>query len=169
MVERCRPDHLTAVTEKLREAGLEIKTHGRSCLEVKGGSKLSASDVTTQVYPGFATDMQAQFMALVTQANGTSVVTETIFEKRFMHAPEMMRMGADITLDGRSAVVRGRTALSGAKVIASDLRASASLVLAGLAAKGETLIDRVYHIDRGYERIEEKLSKVGANIRRVTG
>ncbi len=169
MVERCRPDHLTAVIEKLREAGLEIKTHGRSCLEVKGGSKLSASNVTTQVYPGFATDMQAQFMALLTQANGTSVVTETIFEKRFMHALEMMRMGADITLDGRTAVVRGRTALSGAKVIASDLRASASLVLAGLAAKGETLIDRVYHIDRGYERIEEKLSKVGANIRRVTG
>src|SRR5439155_20049958 len=125
-------------------------------LEVHGAEPLTAADVTTQEYPGFATDMQAQYMALMTQAEGTAVITETIFENRFLHAPELMRMGADITMDGRRAIVRGKTRLSGAKVQASDLRASASLVLAGLAAEGETLIDRVYHIDRGYERIEER-------------
>jgi UDP-N-acetylglucosamine 1-carboxyvinyltransferase len=125
--------------------------------------------LTTQEYPGFPTDMQAQYMALMTQAEGTSVITETIFENRFMHALELVRMGAEIAVEGRRAVVRGRTPLSGASVQASDLRASASLVLAGLAAEGETLIDRVYHIDRGYERIEEKLSRLGARIRRVSG
>jgi UDP-N-acetylglucosamine 1-carboxyvinyltransferase len=125
--------------------------------------------VTTQEYPGFPTDMQAQYMALMTQADGTAIITETIFENRFIHALELTRMGADITVEGRRAVVRGRTPLSGANVQASDLRASASLVLAGLAAEGETLVDRVYHIDRGYERIEEKLSRVGARIRRISG
>jgi UDP-N-acetylglucosamine 1-carboxyvinyltransferase len=127
-----------------------------------------AADVTTQEYPGFATDMQAQYMTLATQAEGTSVVTETIFENRFLHASEMSRMGANITIDGRSAIVRGPAPLTGTSVIASDLRASASLVLAGLIANGETLIDRVYHIDRGYERIEEKLCSVGARITRVS-
>ena len=122
----------------------------------------------TQEYPGFPTDMQAQYMALATQAEGPSVITETIFENRFLHALELLRMGADITVDGRRAVVRGKTRLSGAQIQASDLRASASLVLAGLAAEGETLIDRVYHIDRGYERIEEKLAEVGAKIRRIS-
>ena len=124
--------------------------------------------MTTQEYPGFPTDMQAQYMALMTQAEGSSVITETIFENRFMHAQELARMGADITVNGRRAVVRGKTRLSGAKIQASDLRASASLVLAGLAAEGETLIDRVYHIDRGYERIEEKLNQVGAKIARIS-
>jgi UDP-N-acetylglucosamine 1-carboxyvinyltransferase len=137
-------------------------------LEVRCGGGLRAADVTTQEYPGFPTDMQAQYMALVTQAEGSSVITETIFENRFLHALELVRMGADITVDGRRSVVRGKTRLSGAKVQASDLRASASLVLAGLAAEGETLIDRVYHIDRGYEHIEERLTQVGARIRRVS-
>ena len=124
--------------------------------------------MTTQEYPGFPTDMQAQYMTLMTQAEGSSVITETIFENRFMHALELARMGAEITVNGRRAVVRGKTPLSGAKIQASDLRASASLVLAGLAAEGETLIDRVYHIDRGYERIEEKLTQVGAKIARIS-
>ena len=139
-----------------------------SALRVRSPGRLRAVDVTTEEYPGFATDMQAQYMALMTQAAGSAVITETIFENRFLHALELLRMGADITVDGRRAVVRGKTPLSGAKVLASDLRASASLVLAGLAAKGETLIDRVYHIDRGYERIEEKLRRVGAKIRRIS-
>ena len=121
----------------------------------------------TEEYPGFATDMQAQFMALATQAEGTSLITETIFENRFMHASEMIRMGADISIDGRKAIVRGPTVLQGSNVIASDLRASASLVLAALVAQGESYIDRVYHIDRGYERIEEKLIRLGAHIERV--
>jgi len=123
--------------------------------------------VTTEEYPGFATDLQAQYMALATQAEGASVITETIFENRFMHALELVRMGADIRLDGRQAVVTGPRPLSGAAVQASDLRASASLVLAALVAQGETVIDRVYHIDRGYKRIEDKLGAVGAKIRRV--
>jgi UDP-N-acetylglucosamine 1-carboxyvinyltransferase len=137
-------------------------------LTVKPGNKLRAADMTTQEYPGFPTDMQAQYMALMTQAEGSSVITETIFENRFLHALELARMGADITVSGRRAVVRGKTPLSGAKIQASDLRASASLLLAGLAAEGETLIDRVYHIDRGYERIEEKLTQVGAKISRIS-
>ena len=121
----------------------------------------------TEEYPAFPTDLQAQYMALMTQAEGISIVTETIFENRFMHAQELMRMGANIRLDGRQAIIAGRSRLTGAGVIASDLRASASLVLAALVAKGETVIDRVYHIDRGYEKIEAKLSGVGAKIRRV--
>jgi UDP-N-acetylglucosamine 1-carboxyvinyltransferase len=174
VVDRCDPAHLTAVVAKLSEVGVHVRrdggpgSNGTQALTVKAGSKLQATDVTTQEYPGFPTDMQAQYMALMTQAEGSSVITETIFENRFLHALELARMGADITVNGRRAVVRGRTRLSGAKIQASDLRASASLVLAGLAAEGETLIDRVYHIDRGYERIEEKLTQVGARISRIS-
>jgi UDP-N-acetylglucosamine 1-carboxyvinyltransferase len=174
-LERTNAGHLTAVIAKLREAGVDVETGVRTPgssapdrLRVSCSSPLRAADVVTQEYPGFPTDMQAQYMALVTQAEGSSVITETIFENRFLHALELVRMGADITVDGRRAVVRGKTRLSGAQVQASDLRASASLVLAGLAAKGETLVDRVYHIDRGYERIEERLTSVGAKIRRIS-
>jgi UDP-N-acetylglucosamine 1-carboxyvinyltransferase len=163
----CAPEHLASVIAKLRETGVEIRETGPSTLKVRGAKKLIAADVCTEEYPGFATDMQAQFMALATQAKGNSEITETIFENRFLHASEMIRMGANISIAGRRAVVHGPTPLSGATVLASDLRASASLVLAALVAQGETVIDRVYHIDRGYERIEEKLAAVGASIRRV--
>jgi UDP-N-acetylglucosamine 1-carboxyvinyltransferase len=164
----CAPEHLASVIAKLQETGVDIRETAPDTLAVRGAKKLVAADVRTEEYPGFATDMQAQFMALVTQAAGTSVITETIFENRFLHASEMIRMGANISIEGRRAVVHGPSTLSGSGVIASDLRASASLVLAALVAQGETLIDRVYHIDRGYERIEEKLSSVGARIRRVS-
>jgi len=163
----CEPAHLTSVIEKLRETGVQIRETGPGTLAVCGATRLVAADVSTAEYPGFATDMQAQFMALATQAHGTSEINETIFENRFLHASEMIRMGADISVEGHRAVVRGPTTLSGTGVIASDLRASASLVLAALVASGETVVDRVYHIDRGYERIEEKLSAVGALIRRA--
>ena len=163
----CAPEHLAAILAKLRETNVVVLEEASGRLRVRGAKKLIAADVTTEEYPGFATDMQAQFMALMTQARGTSVITETIFENRFMHASEMLRMGADITLDGRRAIVRGPTPLQGTGIIASDLRASASLVLAGLVASGETMVDRVYHIDRGYERIEEKLNVLGARIERV--
>ena len=163
----CAPEHLSSIIAKLRETGVEIHETSSGTLTVRGAKKLVAADMRTEEYPGFATDMQAQFMALATQATGTSIITETIFENRYLHASEMIRMGANISIEGRRAVVHGPATLSGTSVIASDLRASASLVLAGLVAKGETLIDRVYHIDRGYERIEEKLSAVGARIRRV--
>ncbi len=168
VIERAEPAHLQAVIAKLEETGVRVTTRNGNTLEVEGSGPKRAADMVTQEYPGFATDMQAQYMALMTQAEGSSVITETIFENRFMHAPEIMRMGADITLDGRRALVRGKTRLSGANLQASDLRASASLVLAGLAAEGETLIDRVYHIDRGYERIEERLKAVGARIERIS-
>ncbi|MEJ2008146.1 MAG: UDP-N-acetylglucosamine 1-carboxyvinyltransferase [Acidobacteriota bacterium] len=167
VLDHVNPSHLTAVVNKLSAAGARIHEVGPSEIEISAGEGIRSIDVTTKEYPGFATDMQAQYMALMTQASGSAVITETIFENRFLHALELMRMGADIVVDGRRAVVRGKTPLSGAKVQASDLRASASLVLAGLAAQGETLIDRVYHIDRGYERIEEKLVPLGATIRRV--
>jgi UDP-N-acetylglucosamine 1-carboxyvinyltransferase len=167
LLDHVNPSHLTAVTNKLSEAGTQIREAGPGKLEASAAQTIQSIDVTTKEYPGFATDMQAQYMALMTQAQGSSLITETIFENRFLHALELMRMGADIAVNGRRAVVRGRTPLSGAKVLASDLRASASLVLAGLAAQGETLIDRVYHIDRGYERIEEKLVRLGAKIQRV--
>ena len=163
----CAPEHLASVISKLRETGVEIRETAPGTLEVRGAKRLVAADVRTEEYPGFATDMQAQFMALATQAEGTSAITETIFENRFLHASEMIRMGANISVEGRRAVVHGPSTLSGTNVIASDLRASASLVLAALVAGGETLIDRVYHIDRGYERIEQKLAAVGARIRRI--
>jgi UDP-N-acetylglucosamine 1-carboxyvinyltransferase len=170
------PSQIASVTAKLEEVGVRVqKLTTRSgqgseanLLEVQACEPLRASDMTTREFPGFPTDMQAQYMALMTQAQGSSVITETIFENRFLHALELARMGADISVSGRRAVVHGRTPLGGANVQASDLRASASLVLAGLAAQGETLIDRVYHIDRGYQRIEEKLNEVGANIRRIS-
>jgi UDP-N-acetylglucosamine 1-carboxyvinyltransferase len=173
-VDRCNSEHLTAVLAKLDEVGVKVVREDSKAsdvgetLTVKPGNMLRALDMTTQEYPGFPTDMQAQYMTLMTQAEGSSVITETIFENRFMHAQELARMGADIAVNGRRAVVRGKTRLSGAKIQASDLRASASLVLAGLAADGETMIDRVYHIDRGYERIEEKLTQVGAQIARIS-
>jgi UDP-N-acetylglucosamine 1-carboxyvinyltransferase len=169
------PKHLAAVVAKLAEVGVEIDLSAPpppgarwGTLRARNAGPLRAADVTTQEYPGFPTDMQAQYMALMTQAEGTAVITETIFENRFLHALELARLGADITVDGRRALVRGKTPLSGANVQASDLRASASLVLAGLAAQGETVVDRVYHIDRGYERIEEKLTKLGARIKRIS-
>jgi len=166
-IQACRADHLSAVIEKLEETGVVIETASPSVLKVSAPHGIKARDVTTVEHPGFATDMQAQYMALMTQAEGTSIVTETIFENRFMHASEMVRMGANIKIEGNRAIVFGKTQLTGAKVIASDLRASASLVLAGLVAQDETLIDRVYHLDRGYERIEEKLKGLGADIGRV--
>jgi UDP-N-acetylglucosamine 1-carboxyvinyltransferase len=169
LLTKCEPQHLAAVISKLRECGVEIKCEGNGALRVRAAKKLIAADVTTEEYPGFATDMQAQFMALATQATGVSHVRETIFENRYLHASEMMRMGANIVVDGNLASVTGPTPLSGAPVTASDLRASASLVLAGLVADNTTWIDRVYHIDRGYERIEDKLSAIGASIERISG
>lgn len=166
-IKNCAPEHLGAVIAKMEQAGVPIETVNKTTMRVRGAKKLVGSDMTTEEYPGFATDMQAQYMALATQAEGTSVITETIFENRYLHASEMMRMGASISVDGRRAVVRGPAQLSGTKVQASDLRASAGLVLAGLVASGETIIDRVYHIDRGYEGIVEKLQGVGAAIERV--
>jgi UDP-N-acetylglucosamine 1-carboxyvinyltransferase len=162
----CDPAHLGAVLAKLKEVGVKTKSTVDS-VRVMGDNPFTASDISTEEFPGFPTDMQAQFMALATQAEGASVITENIFENRFMHAQELVRMGANIKIEGRRAVVRGKTPLSAAAVLASDLRASASLVLAALVADGETIIDRVYHIDRGYEHIEEKLRTVGAQIKRI--
>jgi UDP-N-acetylglucosamine 1-carboxyvinyltransferase len=163
----CVPEHLSSFNAKLAEAGVTVEVIDATTLQVQAGATLRPADMITEEYPGFATDLQAQYMALMTQADGISIITETIFENRFMHAQELMRMGANIRLDGRQAIVAGRSRLTGAGVIASDLRASASLVLAALVAKGETVIDRVYHIDRGYEKIEASLAGVGAKIRRV--
>jgi UDP-N-acetylglucosamine 1-carboxyvinyltransferase len=168
-VTNCAPEDLGAVIAKMQETGVRFDEIDKTTLRVRGAKKLAGSDMTTEEYPGFATDMQAQYMALATQAEGTSVITETIFENRFLHASEMVRMGANISIDGRRAVVRGPAQFSGTTVQASDLRASAGLVLAGLVANGETIIDRVYHIDRGYEGIVEKLRSVGADIERVHG
>ncbi len=166
LLTHCEPKHLTAVIEKLAQAGIVIRSE-RNGLRVHNGGPLVAVDATTEEFPGFATDMQAQYMALMTQAEGTSVITETIFENRFLHAQEMVRMGAHINIEGRHAVVHGPTHLSGANVQASDLRASASLVLAALVAEDVTVIERVYHLDRGYQRLEEKLRAVGAKIARL--
>jgi UDP-N-acetylglucosamine 1-carboxyvinyltransferase len=166
-VANCEPGHLLAVIEKLRKAGVKIEQINDDTLYVDGRGPLTAVDVPTAVYPGFPTDMQAQYLALMTQATGDSVVAETIFENRFMHVSELQRLGARVRVHGHSAYVHGPAPLTGARLIASDLRASASLVLAGLAAEGETWIDRVYHIDRGYEQIEEKFRAIGAQIERV--
>jgi UDP-N-acetylglucosamine 1-carboxyvinyltransferase len=165
----CDPEHLGATAALLKKTGAMIETTGPHRVRVRAPRRLFAADVTTEEYPGFATDMQAQYMALATQAEGTSAINETIFENRFLHASEMMRMGAQISIDGHRATVRGPAALSGTTVQASDLRASAGLVLAGLVASGETIVERVYHIDRGYERIVEKLRALGAVIARVHG
>jgi UDP-N-acetylglucosamine 1-carboxyvinyltransferase len=163
-----RADHLDAVIEKLREAGAQVAAV-EGGIRVQSQGRLKAQSFRTTEYPGFPTDMQAQFMALNAIAEGTSTVTETIFENRFMHVDEMLRLGAKIQTDGKVAVIEGVTQLSGATVMATDLRASASLVIAGLVADGETLVDRIYHLDRGYDRMEGKLRGLGADIERVAG
>jgi len=168
LISGCLPEHVDALSAKLRQAGAEVGQIGPEVLRVRAKERLTAVDVTTEEYPGFATDLQAQYMALMTLASGISFVTETIFENRFMHTQELARMGANIRVEGRQAVVAGVPELTGAQVLASDLRASASLVLAGLVARGATVVDRVYHIDRGYEKIEEKLARVGARIERIS-
>ena len=162
-----RPETLDAVIDKLTEAGAEIAVEGDRIVLDMRGRRPKAVDISTAPHPGFPTDMQAQFMALNCVADGAAIISETIFENRFMHVQELLRLGADIRIDGHTAIVRGRERLSGAPVMATDLRASACLILAGLVAEGETLIDRIYHLDRGYERIEQKLSGLGATIRRV--
>ena len=166
IIAGCDPTHLDALLSKLKEVGVKTKSTADS-VRVMGDNPFTGADMSTEEFPGFPTDCQAQFMALATQAEGASIITENIFENRFMHAQELTRMGANIKIEGRRAVVRGKTPLSAAAVLASDLRASASLVLAALVADGETIIDRVYHIDRGYEHIEEKLRAVGAQIKRI--
>ncbi len=162
----CPIQHMDAVVNKLRETGMEIESDGEGT-RVVGTRRIRSADVKTQPYPGFPTDMQAQFMVLMCLARGLSVITETIFENRFIHVSELRRMGADIRLQGDTAIIQGVESLSGAPVMATDLRASASLVLAGLAAEGRTEVSRVYHLDRGYEALDRKLSKLGANIQRV--
>ena len=165
----CRPDHLEALIDALRAAAVSVARTGPAELTVgRSPGNARAVDISTQPYPGFPTDMQAQFMVLMTQAQGRSVIRETIFENRFMHVPELSRMGADIRIDGHTAVVRGPAALGGAVVMATDLRASASLVLAGLVAEGRTVVDRLYHLDRGYERLVDKLAAVGARAERAS-
>ena len=165
-IDCCNPKHLSSLLSKLEECGVRLEI-GTDNVRVHSGGKLTAGDMSTEEYPGFPTDMQAQFMALMTQAEGVSIVTENIFENRFMHVSELNRMGAHIAVNGRSATIRGGAKLQSAAVMCSDLRASAALVLAALVADGESILDRVYHIDRGYEHIEEKLRNVGAQIRRM--
>jgi UDP-N-acetylglucosamine 1-carboxyvinyltransferase len=167
IVTHCNLEHLGAVIAKLQEAGARIDILGPDTVRVRVEGPLRAADISTEEYPGFPTDMQAQYMALATQAEGVSIIKENIFENRFMHVQELVRMGANIKVDGRTATVRGPAKLSAAAVMCSDLRASASLVLAALVADGESILDRVYHMDRGYERIEEKLCSVGAQIQRM--
>jgi len=162
----CPLYHMETVVHKLREAGMEIDSDGDG-VRVVGNKRIRSVDVKTQPYPGFPTDMQAQFMVLMSLAKGLSVISETIFENRFIHVSELRRMGADIRIQGNTAVVQGVGNLSGAQVMATDLRASASLILAGLAAVGMTEVSRVYHLDRGYEALDKKLAKLGANIKRV--
>ncbi|PNU20163.1 UDP-N-acetylglucosamine 1-carboxyvinyltransferase [Geothermobacter hydrogeniphilus] len=166
LVHGARAEHLEALLAKLREAGVEIVAEADG-LRVRGPERLRAVSIKTSPHPGFPTDMQAQFMALMCLADGTSVISENVFENRFMHVCELQRMGADISVDGHAATVRGMDGLCGAPVMATDLRASASLIVAGLAAENTTRISRIYHLDRGYERIEEKLAGLGAEIRRV--
>jgi UDP-N-acetylglucosamine 1-carboxyvinyltransferase len=168
LVRDVRPDHLEAFLLKLREAGVECSVEPDK-VRIKGNGRVKGVDITTLPYPGFPTDLQAQMMVLMAVADGVSVITENIFENRFMHAQELDRMGADIRLEGNRAVVRGVASLSGAPVMATDLRASVSLILAGLVANGTTEISRVYHLDRGYEHIEKKLSALGAEIKRIKG
>ncbi|HEX4750863.1 MAG TPA: UDP-N-acetylglucosamine 1-carboxyvinyltransferase [Bryobacteraceae bacterium] len=166
-VTQCNPEHIAALIVKMQKAGAEIEELGTDAIRVRFSGRPHAVDVMTEEYPGFATDLQAQYMAWMTVAQGISFVTETIFENRFMHTQELARMGANIRIEGRQAIIGGEEHLTGAQVIASDLRASASLVLAALIAQGETTVDRVYHMDRGYERIEQKLADAGAKIERI--
>jgi UDP-N-acetylglucosamine 1-carboxyvinyltransferase len=168
LVRDCLPEHLEAVIAKLRATGAEVSAEGDG-IRVRGKSEFKPADISTQPFPGFPTDMQAQFMVLMTRARGQSVLAETIFENRYMHVPELQRMGADIVVEGRTAVVRGPTKLTGATVMATDLRASACLVLAGLIAEGKTDILRIYHLDRGYDRLDKKLRTLGADVRRARG
>jgi UDP-N-acetylglucosamine 1-carboxyvinyltransferase len=168
LVRDCLPEHLEAVLAKLRASGVEVTADGDG-IRVRGKGELTPADISTQPFPGFPTDMQAQFMVLMTRARGQSVLSETIFENRYMHVPELQRMGADIVVEGRTAIVRGPTKLTGATVMATDLRASASLVLAGLIAEGTTEILRIYHLDRGYDRLDKKLRALGADVRRAKG
>jgi UDP-N-acetylglucosamine 1-carboxyvinyltransferase len=168
LVRDCLPEHLEAVIAKLRAAGAEVTAEGDG-IRVRGKSEFKPADISTQPFPGFPTDMQAQFMVLTTRARGQSVLSETIFENRYMHVPELQRMGADIVVEGRTAIVRGPTKLTGATVMATDLRASACLVLAGLVAEGKTEILRIYHLDRGYDRLDKKLRALGADVRRARG
>ncbi len=168
LVRDCRPEHLEAVLAKLRAAGADVTVEGEG-VRVRARGELRPADIATQPFPGFPTDMQAQFMVLASVARGQSVLSETIFENRFMHVPELQRMGADIVIDGRTAIVRGPSRLTGATVMATDLRASACLVLAGLIAAGTTEILRIYHLDRGYESLDRKLRALGADVRRAKG
>jgi UDP-N-acetylglucosamine 1-carboxyvinyltransferase len=168
LVRDCLPEHLDAVLGKLRAAGAEVSADGDG-IRVRGRDNFKPADISTQPFPGFPTDMQAQFMVLMTRARGQSVLSETIFENRYMHVPELQRMGADIVVEGRTAIVRGPTKLTGATVMATDLRASACLVLAGLIAEGTTEILRIYHLDRGYDRLDAKLRALGADVRRAKG
>jgi len=163
----CPLQHMEAVILKLRETGMEIDSEGEDGVQVVGDRRIRSVDVKTQPYPGFPTDMQAQFMVLMSLAKGLSVISETIFENRFIHVSELQRMGANIRIQGNSAIIQGVDSLSGAQVMATDLRASASLILAGLAAEGLTEVSRVYHLDRGYEGLDKKLVKLGADIKRV--
>ncbi|MGH7975434.1 MAG: UDP-N-acetylglucosamine 1-carboxyvinyltransferase, partial [Limisphaerales bacterium] len=165
-IKNCRAYHLRAVLDKLNEAGVSIQQRGGNLI-VRRGKKLHTADVTTLPYSGFPTDVQAQMMSLLALAPGISIITERIFESRFMHVSELARLGADIEIEGPSAIVKGGKPLSGAPVMASDLRASAALVIAGLAARGATQVNRIYHLDRGYEKMDAKLRKLGARIQRV--
>ncbi|NTU60213.1 MAG: UDP-N-acetylglucosamine 1-carboxyvinyltransferase [Deltaproteobacteria bacterium] len=167
LVEGARVGHLDAVVQKLRDAGCQVEDRDGRSAWIRGRSPTRSVDIRTSPYPGFPTDMQAQFMALMATSRGLSVIAEKVFENRFMHVPELDRMGADIKVEGSTAVVRGVKRLSGARVMATDLRASAALVLAGIAAEGTTVVSRVYHLDRGYEAIEKKLGGIGANIQRI--
>jgi UDP-N-acetylglucosamine 1-carboxyvinyltransferase len=167
LVTGCRPEHLGALVVKMRLAGAEITEESATSLRVRCSRRPKAVDIATEEYPGFATDLQAQYMAWMAVAEGISFVTETIFENRFMHAPELARMGANIRIEGRQAIVAGERYLTGAQVMGSDLRASAALVLAAMVAEGDSYIDRVYHMDRGYEKLEQKLNAAGAGIERV--
>jgi UDP-N-acetylglucosamine 1-carboxyvinyltransferase len=162
------PDQLGTIIEKIRFSGANIEQLNNSSLRVVGSADINPQDITTSPYPGFPTDMQAQFMVMMTQAEGTSIITETIFDRRFSHVNELLRLGANIEVVGDKAIVKGKTPLSGAEILATDLRASASLVLAGVIASGETIINDVEHLNRGYENIEEKLKSLGANIERLT-
>jgi UDP-N-acetylglucosamine 1-carboxyvinyltransferase len=168
ILKEVEPQHIEAIIDKLIIAGTQVEQVGRNIIRVRGSEEIKPQDITTAPYPGFPTDMQAQFMVLMTQANGRSIITETIFDRRFAHANELLRLGASIEIEGDKAIIRGKTPLSGAEIVATDLRASACLVLAGLIATGQTTINDIEHLDRGYERIEEKLRQLGVRIERFT-